>query len=62
MLLVERQVKVNMKRTDDLKWTGGQGPAWDDHRVSLGVSKAVEPIAQSREEMADETGSGSHTN
>lgn len=51
-----------MKRTDDLKWTGGQGPAWDDHRVSLGVSKAVEPIAQSWEEMADETGSSSHTN
>ena len=47
---------------DDLKWIGGRGPVQGDHRKSPGISRAVELVAWSQEEMAGEMGSGSRTN
>ena len=55
-------MKAKTKWAEGSKWTGGRDLAQGNHRMSPGVSKAVEPVAQSWEEMAGETGSGSHTN
>ena len=51
-----------MKLAEDSKLIGGRGPVQDDHRISLGVSRAVGPVAQSLEETADGMGSDSHRN